>query len=462
MCSELSKQEYLKRYIEGDDKGKKRKRKPKTCKSILPTVKIVHEDVDIRSIKFGSKEETDEEECPVIAEVVDERPIEIKSKEIYESSRWKRLGEEETESSLGTTNSPHKKRKEFKPSSKSKKSVPNSRGRHDSDSDLSPARPKPQNSAHTNSDSDLSPVRPNRHKSLQDNSRRDLSPERSRKKLKSSHVKSDSDLSPERLSKRKSSTFKDDDSDLSPERKFRRRKSPSFKDDDDSDLSPPRKSTLSASRETKSKDKEIRPMKTLSGLKAGLQNAVTLREETKEFKKRERSRIEELDDELSGRNAGTVVRDKRTGQKRNLEDESKVDDEKKKELAEQQKKYDKWGKGLIQGESKNQKLAEDLYETSKPLARYCDDEDLEEKLKSEIRDDDPMAQYMRKKKQKHAVNVYPVYSGPPPPPNRFGITPGYRWDGVDRSNGFEKRYFEQKSSKKATEEEAYLWSVQDM
>lgn len=58
--------------------------------------------------------------------------------------------------------------------------------------------------------------------------------------------------------------------------------------------------------------------------------------------------------------------------------------------------------------------------------------------------------------------VKPRYRGPDPQKNRFDIWPGYRWDGVDRSNGYERRLFESIANRHAKAQEAYLWSVEDM
>ena len=145
--------------------------------------------------------------------------------------------------------------------------------------------------------------------------------------------------------------------------------------------------------------------------------------------------------------------------------EAKIEEEKEKQekLAKLEAVDSKWNKGLKQGQDQSEKLVQDLYEMTKPMARFAADEDLDEHLRVQMHDGDPMAQYLSKKKvQKSGKPARPVYRGPADNPNRFSILPGYRWDGVDRSNGFEKKYYEMQNKGVAIQEDAYKWSVSDM
>ncbi|KAF7321542.1 Pre-mRNA-splicing factor CWC26 [Mycena kentingensis (nom. inval.)] len=132
----------------------------------------------------------------------------------------------------------------------------------------------------------------------------------------------------------------------------------------------------------------------------------------------------------------------------------------KREREEKEAQKMEWGKGLVQRDEA-QKMRDELErQRATKFARHADDAALNEEQKAKELWNDPAAQFLTKKRAKGPRR--PEYTGPTPAPNRFGIKPGYRWDGVDRGNGFEKKMFQRLSEKKRSGLESYQWSAEDM
>ncbi|XP_044227262.1 BUD13 homolog [Thunnus albacares] len=497
---ELSKAEYLKRYLSTDEDAKKSKGKLKKKRRKVPEkgLKIVDDDIDWKQMVREEKEvEEEEDEAPVIAEVVDDRPEEVKQLEAFRTgNRWKVIGADENKDS-DEGNERGDQYPEHVTSSRSRHDSPDisppRRGRHDSP-DISPPRrgrhdspdiSPPRKGRHDSPDMspprrgrhdspDMSPPRQNSGKSGKVMSK-DSSPARRKPSSSLSSQKRSPDPRRSPLAKR-SQNRHDSDSDQSPPRKKPQKGGASDSDQSpprrrsktrrgsDSDQSPPRRRPQSG----KVSDEDLSPPRRpgqsqghrmLSGGKAGLVSVDVLRKEQEENRRRERHN-QPLEDE--SRNAQTVFRDK-SGKRRDLDSEREEQKKKAGEKAAKDEKYAQWGKGLAQGQMQQQKLEDAVHEAQKPLARHYDDEDLDRMLREQEREGDPMAAMLRRKKDRNTkTQDKPRYKGPAPPPNRFNLQPGYRWDGVDRSNGFEKKRYMRMADKKAMQEAAYKWSVEDM
>ena len=439
-----------------------------------------------------------QEDAPQVAGVIDDRSGVMKAKQDYaESSKWKRLDTSDGKFIDSTSDvkkcsdnsrdqhlpaMPKKKPERSKLDHHGSDADPSPvRRRHDSDSDRSPVRRRHDSgSDHSpvrrrldsdsdksparhrqDSDSDPSPVR-RRHDSDSDHSpvriKQEASTEDAKKSYRTEKNKSAADLGSGSSVARSTRQRVDSDGDLSPVRDSR---SKVHIPDGESNVLRIKKEIIDdddANEPTTSKGKLTR---TLDGKKAGLQTGKSVREETTEFRRKENEDFTRMDESLSGRNATTQVRASKLKQ---LASKMKLEKEKEEKLAKIKEANSYWSKGVKQQEDRSVKLAEDVHEMSKPLARFADDQDLEKMLKEKDREGDPMAKYLASKKAKSGPNkaVRPVYNGPAPAPNRFMIQPGYRWDGVDRSNGFEKMYFEKQNKAVAVQEEAYKWSVSDM
>lgn len=107
-----------------------------------------------------------------------------------------------------------------------------------------------------------------------------------------------------------------------------------------------------------------------------------------------------------------------------------------------------------------------------PLARGRDDAEMNEEMKRVGRWHDPMAELLaasqppegKGKRGKGGRGAgsssRPVYKGAAAP-NRYGIRPGYRWDGVDRGNGFEGERFRALNRREMGKGLEYAWQMDE-
>ena len=196
-----------------------------------------------------------------------------------------------------------------------------------------------------------------------------------------------------------------------------------------------------------------------SGAHAGLQTAEQVTAQLKRKEALERQRFLEDGDEKSGKGKETIYRDA-SGRIINVamkraEARKKAEEEALKAAAELEAQ-----KGNVQ-RTQAQIRKEQLKDAKfMPVSRFADDAELNEELKETERWNDPAARFLSKKREGKSVSGKPLYQGPAMP-NRYGIRPGYRWDGVDRGNGFEKEWFAARNRVGRLKELDYAWQMDE-
>jgi len=330
--------------------------------------------------------------------------------------------------------------------------------RHDSDSDMSP----PRKAVASN---DKAGDAKKRH-----DSNSDLSPPRNAvasnaKARPAKRHDSDSDMSPPRkivASNEKAGGAKkrhDSDSDMSPPRraavKEEKQGGSKKRHDSDSDMSPPRKAATNDDGEEE---------KMSSGLRAGLVSGKALKEEAAKVREERKAKLEAMPDSQTGKNADTVYRNRSGGK---IDREQWVEQQqkkRKKKLSEYPEQELAWGGGLKQQQSKEDEMAEDVRVSQLPFARWQPDEGALDNMHDKQAWHDPMSKFKDEEETGSASlgsQEKPAVKKPkcphPPWPNRFGILPGYRWDGAVRGHNYEKRWLDAKNNREFMKTERYKW-----
>lgn len=205
-----------------------------------------------------------------------------------------------------------------------------------------------------------------------------------------------------------------------------------------------------------------------SGAKAGLQTAAEVKAAMEKKQKREMEEFKKF--KMTGKEQETTYRDAtgrrmdpmlRRAEFRYQQEQREREEKEAKETEERQQK--ELRAGLAQQRQMEEERERLRRQKTQALANTRDDEEYNETLKAQARWNDPAAAFLskdskEKKKGKKLTRNVPLYMGAAPP-NRYKIRPGYRWDGVDRSNGFEKLWFRKQNERKAQKDEWDRWEA---
>lgn len=200
------------------------------------------------------------------------------------------------------------------------------------------------------------------------------------------------------------------------------------------------------------------------GTHAGLQSAAAVSAQLKRRAREEREDFERT--RKSAKEEETVYRDA-TGRRIDVS-MRRAEARKAAAAAEEKERLAKEAlKGDVQLEQA--KLRREKLEDAKLMtfARGVDDEEMNREMKEKEVWNDPMAQFLSQKTDAGGAKGKgksskrrPVYAGAAPP-NRYGIKPGYRWDGVDRSNGFEGERFKAINRRERNKDLDYSWQMDE-
>jgi len=192
-----------------------------------------------------------------------------------------------------------------------------------------------------------------------------------------------------------------------------------------------------------------------SGAKAGLQTAAEVAAAMKKKQDEEKRKAEEVAKEMGGAAQETIYRDA-SGRIINVamkraEARKKAEEEERKKL-----EKEKAARGDVQNAEAAKRKQQLQDAKTMTIARYADDEELNDELKERGHWNDPASGFLRKQKAGRSITGKPLYQGAFQP-NRYGIRPGHRWDGVDRGNGFESQWFNSRNRKANVEKLEYQW-----